>query len=171
MIPQCIQSRVHVILRPRFWTVMMRARLSGVSPRIVVAWVRLAGASWWHQSEQFWRYHHHVIAVGGVFRAHASPIWHMAIYIDRIRRVHRVQRLELDLDLAVAVLNLYKQVQEEGYDICCWYQESLILVTITTIYIFGIELLAWKLRGKVFMVHLRIDKRAMSKAKLYAEGR
>lgn len=43
----------------------------------------------------------------------------MAIYVDRIRRVHRVQRLELDLDLTVAVLNLYKQVTEEEYDIYC----------------------------------------------------
>lgn len=90
MIPQRFQSRVHVLLRPRFRAVMMRARLPGVSPRIVLARVRVYGAARRHQSEQLWRYHHHVVAIGGVLRAHARPIRHVAVNVDRVRGVHRV---------------------------------------------------------------------------------
>lgn len=90
----------------------MRAGLAAVPPRVGLTRVRLAGASRRHEPEQFRRYHHHVVAVGGVFRAHTRPIRHVAVDVDRVRRIHRVQRLELDLH-AVAVLNLCEQVERE----------------------------------------------------------
>lgn len=88
---------------------MMRAGLSAVPSRIVLARVRLARASRRHQPQQLRCYHHHVVAVSSVLRAHARPIRHVAVYVDRVRGVHRVQGLELDLN-AVAILNLCEQI-------------------------------------------------------------
>lgn len=85
MVPQGFQSRVHVLLRPRLRAVMVRAGLSGVAPRIILARVRVHGTARRHQPEQLRRYHHHVVAVGGILRAHARPIRHVAVYVNRVR--------------------------------------------------------------------------------------
>lgn len=110
MIPQSFQRRVHVLLRPGLGAVVMGAGLSGVSPRVVLTGIRVNGASRGHQAEQLRRDHHHVVAVRGVLRADARPVRHVAVDVDRVRRVHRVQRFELYLH-AVTVLNLCEQTR------------------------------------------------------------
>lgn len=110
MVPQRFQRGVHVFLRPRFRAVVMRAGLAGMAPGVVLAGIRVDGASRRHQAEQLRRDHHHVVAVGRVLRADARAVRHVAVDVDRVRRVHRVQRFEFYLH-AVTVLNLCKQIR------------------------------------------------------------
>ena len=103
MIPERVERRVHILLRPGLGAVMMRSRLSGVTARIVLARVRVHAAAGRHEAEQLRRYHHHVVV--GVLRADTRPVGHVAVDVDRVRRVHRVQRLEFYLH-AVAALDV-----------------------------------------------------------------
>jgi hypothetical protein len=110
VIPEGLQCRVHVLLRPGLGAVVMGAGLPGVTARIVLARVRVDGAAGGHEAQELGGYHHHIVV--GVLRADTRPVGHVAVDVDRVRRVHRVQRLELYLH-AVAALDVCNGRRQE----------------------------------------------------------
>lgn len=113
MISECIESGVHIFLCPRFGPVMVRARMSWMASGIVVARVGMGRTSWWHQTKKLRRDCYQVVFVVACFRTDTRPVGHVTVNIDCVRRVHRVQCLQLDFRRTVAVLNFCNSKQSK----------------------------------------------------------